>query len=149
MGRKEVKEQKNLLDALTISISFKEASDAILHIYEKPADQSAAVENKRASFGNIFYEQFAKKKEADPVPAAPAPVQATKESAVGEFLVRVETPYLNVREGAGTNTPKTGLYTGVGTFTITEIKAGEGSKSGWGKLKSGKGWISLDHTKRV
>ena len=33
----------------------------------------------------------------------------------------------------------------VGTFTIIEVKPGEGSKKGWGKLKSGRGWISLDY----
>ena len=37
----------------------KTASDAMLHGYEKPADQSAAVENKRASLGLGFYNTYA------------------------------------------------------------------------------------------
>lgn len=41
--------------------------------------------------------------------------------------------------------PTTGAYTGKGTFTIVEEKAGAGSKKGWGKLKSGAGWVSLDY----
>ena len=40
-------------------------------------------------------------------------------------------------------------YTGKGTFEITQVSSGEGSKSGWGKLKSGAGWISLDYATRV
>lgn len=36
-----------------------------------------------------------------------------------------------------------------GVFTITEERAGTGSNKGWGKLKSGAGWISLDYVKRL
>lgn len=60
------------------------------------------------------------------------------------FLVKVSIADLNIRKGAGTNYGKAGFYTGVGVFTITEVKAGAGSTKGWGKLKSGAGWISLD-----
>ena len=52
-------------------------------------------------------------------------------------------------KGAGTNYAATGRYTGKGVFTITEVKAGKGSSAGWGRLKSGAGWISLDYAKRV
>lgn len=65
------------------------------------------------------------------------------------FLVKVSIPKLNIRKGPGSNYDKTGSYTGIGTFTIVEVKKGEGSESGWGRLKSGAGWISLDFTKRV
>lgn len=65
------------------------------------------------------------------------------------FKVRVSTSVLNIRKGPGTNYDKTGAYTGRGVFTITEIQNGSGSKTGWGKLKSGAGWISLDYTKKV
>lgn len=65
------------------------------------------------------------------------------------FMVRVSIPDLNIRKGAGTNTAKTGKYTGVGSFTIVEIRAGNGADKGWGRLKSGAGWISLDFAERV
>lgn len=65
------------------------------------------------------------------------------------FLVKVSIPDLNIRKGAGTNTAKTGQYTGVGMFTILEVKDGKGSDKGWGRLKSGAGWISLDYCRRV
>lgn len=65
------------------------------------------------------------------------------------FLVQVSISDLNIRKGPGTNYAKTGMYTGKGVFTIVEVKTGTGSKAGWGRLKSGAGWISLDYGKRV
>jgi len=65
------------------------------------------------------------------------------------FLVKVSILDLNIRKGAGTNTAKTGAYTGVGDFTIVEVKDGKGSDNGWGRLKSGAGWISLDYCQRM
>lgn len=65
------------------------------------------------------------------------------------FVVMVNIMDLNIRKGPGTNYLKTGSVTGKGVFTIVEVKQGLGSKKGWGKLKSGTGWISLDYTKRI
>ena len=65
------------------------------------------------------------------------------------FLVKVSITDLNIRKGPGTNYAKTGIYTGIGIFTIMEVKPGQGSTAGWGRLKSGAGWISLDFTTRV
>lgn len=65
------------------------------------------------------------------------------------FKVKVEIPYLNIRTGAGIGYAKTGQYTGVGTFTITEVKEGEGSDTGWGRLQSGAGWISMEFAKKI
>ena len=66
-----------------------------------------------------------------------------------KFKVKVEIPDLNIRKGPGTNYSKVGKFTGKGVFTIVETKAGSGSKSGWGRLKSGLGWISLDYAKKI
>ena len=65
------------------------------------------------------------------------------------FLVKVSIADLNIRKGAGTDTAKTGKFTGVGVFTIVEVKNGKGAAKGWGKLMSGVGWISLDFASRV
>ena len=65
------------------------------------------------------------------------------------FKVKVDIPDLNIRKGPGTNYSKIGKFTGKGTFTIIEVKSGTGSKTGWGKLKSGLGWISLDYAKKI
>ena len=65
------------------------------------------------------------------------------------FKVRISVPDLNIRSGPGTNYAATGRFTGAGVFTITAVQSGQGSSNGWGKLKSGAGWIALDYAKRI
>lgn len=65
------------------------------------------------------------------------------------FKVKVSVSNLNIRKGPGTNYQTAGRKTGVGVFTILEVKSGTGSKKGWGRLKSGAGWISLDYAKKI
>lgn len=79
--------------------------------------------------------------------AASAPVE--DKPAEVPFLVRVSISNLNIRKGAGTNYATIGKYTGKGVFTIMEVKTGKGSTAGWGRLKSGAGWISLDYATRI
>lgn len=50
---------------------------------------------------------------------------------------------------SGIKYAKTGETTGKGVFTIVEVKAGQGASAGWGRLKSGAGWISLDYATRL
>lgn len=59
------------------------------------------------------------------------------------FTVKVLIDDLNIRKGAGMSYAVTGKYTGKGVFTITEVK------NGWGKLKSGAGWIYLENPSYV
>lgn len=76
-------------------------------------------------------------------------VEQPKDESSNPFMAKVESSYLNIRKGPGTNYEKTGKYTGIGTFTVVEVQNGKGSNSGWGRLKSGAGWISLDYVKRL
>ena len=71
----------------------------------------------------------------------------TAASAV-PFLVRVSISDLNIRKGPGTNYDRT-KFIPVGVYTIVEVKSGKGSTTGWGRLKSGAGWISLDYIARI
>lgn len=70
-------------------------------------------------------------------------------NTASEYLVQVAISDLNIRTGPGTNYNKTGRYTGKGVFTIVAESSGEGSVKGWGKLKSGAGWISLDYAEKL
>ena len=82
-------------------------------------------------------------------PATPAaPSDASKTDGV-PFLVRINIPDLNIRKGPSTNYARIGQYTGKGVFTIVEVAPGAGSASGWGKLKSGLGWVSLDYCTKI
>lgn len=86
-------------------------------------------------------------------PAVNTSVETTVNTAVAPstvpFKVKVSIPDLRIRKGPGTNYAKTGKYTGKGVFTITEVKSGSGSAKGWGKLKSGAGWVSLDYCVKI
>ena len=73
--------------------------------------------------------------------AAPAPAFP--------FKVKVSISDLRIRSGPGTDTAATGKFTGAGVFTITEVKDGPGSTKGWGRLKSGAGWIALDFAQKI
>lgn len=65
------------------------------------------------------------------------------------FTVKVSISDLNIRKGPGTYYAKTGKFTGKGVFTIMEVQSGQGSAAGWGRLKSGAGWISLDYAAKI
>ena len=69
-------------------------------------------------------------------------------AAAVPFLVKVSIPDLNVRKGPGTDYDRT-QFIPVGVYTIVEVKSGKGSTAGWGRLKSGAGWISLDFCTRI
>jgi hypothetical protein len=60
-----------------------------------------------------------------------------------EYQIKVTAAALNIRAGAGTQYSITGVIRDQGTYTIIE------EKNNFGKLKSGKGWISLKFTKRI
>ena len=58
------------------------------------------------------------------------------------YVIRVIVDSLNIRSGAGTNYSIVGTVKKGGVYTIVE------EKNGFGRLKSGKGWISLDCTEK-
>ena len=70
-------------------------------------------------------------------------------NSTSSFKVQISISDLNIRKGPGTNYATTGKFTGKGIFTIVETKQGTGSTKGWGKLKSGAGWIALDYAARI
>lgn len=49
---------KSMTEKLKAATSVREASDLVLHTYEMPADQSEAVEIKRADHGQKYYDKF-------------------------------------------------------------------------------------------
>ena len=52
---------KGLLSTLRTTTSVKEASNNVLLQFERPADQSVSVQNKRASYGQNYYNKYAQK----------------------------------------------------------------------------------------
>lgn len=58
------------------------------------------------------------------------------------YLVRVKKE-MEIRKGPGAGYGKADRKCPAGLFTIVEVK------NGWGKLKSGAGWILLSKTEKV
>lgn len=120
---KEISGYKTVINVLKTATSVREASDVVLLQYERPADQSEAVRVKRTEFGQVYYDKYVNNK--------------------FPYKVKVTADALNYRKGPGTNYGINGTITDKGVYTIVE------EKDGWGKLKSGAGWISLKYTSRV
>ena len=81
--------------------------------------------------GKVVYEP----KAADPAVKVP-------------FLVKVSISNLNIRKGPVTDYDR-GQFIPISVYTIMEVRSGKGSSAGWGRLKSGIGWISLDFFRRI
>lgn len=120
-----------------------EASNAMLLKFERPADQSIAVQNKRASYGKTYYDKYATKASADESGTDVKAEDKTSEVKTNTtfpgvpFTVKVLISDLNYRSNGSMDGKILGK-TGKGSFTITEVNS-----EGWGKLKSGAGWIYL------
>lgn len=76
-------------------------------------------------------------------------VEKTTSSTFTSYKAKVTASALNIRKGPGTNYSTAGVIRDMGVYTIVDESSGKGSTKGWGKLKSGAGWISLDFVKRV
>lgn len=61
---KEMQGYSSMMKVLKDATSILEASNAVLLQYERPADQSVSVQNKRAGFGKKYYDMFVKKETA-------------------------------------------------------------------------------------
>ena len=78
-------------NVLTNADSILEASNAVLLKFEVPADQSVAVQNKRASFGQTFYNRYAKKNDVAPSDPTVTGNAKMKYSSINRPLVCLQT----------------------------------------------------------
>lgn len=121
---------KSVLNGLKGATSVYDATVIVLTQYERPADQSEAVKQKRTSYSQYFYDKYATGVQPTPAPFKP-------------YIVRITADELNVREGPGTQYPIVQTVRRGEAFTIVQ------QEDNWGFLKSGVGWICLDYTQRV
>lgn len=68
--------------ALTTAKTVREASDAAMLNFERPADQSEKAQEERAAFGEMFLKKYAKAAPEKPTPAATGACYASKVIAV-------------------------------------------------------------------
>lgn len=117
----------SVLKILKSATSIRVASDAVLTKFERPANQSESVKDKRAQYGQCYYDQFS--------------------GAGVPYDVRVTASALNIRKGPGTNFASVGQIRDNGIYTIVAEANGTGATK-WGQLEGGALWISLDYVTR-
>ncbi len=122
----QTKEYRKLWSVLTTATSVREASDAILTMFERPKDQGEAAKEKRARYGEAFYERNAEK------PTFP-------------YLVRITDTHLNIRKGPSVNYASRG-YIKPGTYTIVDEVDGFGLLLAYSDARNG--WVMLKYTEK-
>ena len=117
-----------VLSILKNAKSVREASDAVLLRFECPADTSESIRQRRAAFGDSYYQKFANANVVDDKEAASKP----------PYFRTVTASLLNVRQSPTTSSAILRQLRKGAACTIVE------EKDGWGKLSDG-GWVCLDY----
>ena len=134
---KELRERyRAVLSILETAAAVREASDAVLLNYERPADQSAAVKEKRAGYGQAYFDKYAP---ADPASVTEAQLRqlvadtirawigATKGSALHADILAVYNGYKPLARGYTVKT--TDAYCAA-TVSAAYIRAGIAAYTG-------------------
>ena len=126
----------------TLNYSPK-SNEMILTVHRWFANKSCPGNWMYARMGDLASKVTARLRgSVDPTPQ-PTPTPTPSGYPSTPFLVNVIIPDLNIRTSPCIGDNLTGQYTGVGTFTIIEVR------DGWGRLKSGAGWIYIDNQEYV
>ena len=103
---KELSESyKTVLSTLKTASDVKTASNSVLLNFERPADQSAAVQNKRAGYGQSYYEKYAGKA-AQPGNGG----NTMTEQELRQKVVSIAQSYLGCNEADGSHKKIIDLY---------------------------------------
>ena len=129
---KELQGYTSVMKVLNSATTVLEASNAILTGFDRPADQGATVQAKRAGYGQTYYNKY-----AGGTVTPSTPTETVTSFPATPFTIKVIVDDLNYRSEGSMNGTIKG-QTGKGIFTIVEV-----NKDGWGKLKSGAGWVYL------
>jgi len=149
----EMSAYKDMIVILGRATNIREASNTFMINYLRPADQSKAAQDRREAFGEEYHRQFGNQLIVTPsqpssptTPIVPPTTPSTNKSV--NYPVTIAASALNIRKGPGINhSVVQTLANDRNLYTIVEEAEGVGAKK-WGRLKSGIGWISLDHVRR-
>lgn len=100
---------------------------------------------------NMFREDVKKEMAKSHNRSEPPKVSVKDESQPKQKVYKAEVtvPNLCIRTGPARSYTSLDRYAPTGVVELIEISEGAGSTKGWGKLKSGDGWISLDYATLV
>lgn len=78
---------KSVWSTLKTATSVLQASNVVLLKFERPADQSTSVQNKRASYGQKYYDKYAKSKTTSEIKTVNFKMRTTKPEAGNKYYI--------------------------------------------------------------
>ena len=118
------------MNAMIVETCFIEATEDVALYKRLGAD----------AVGKAIAEAISNKKT---IVTPPPQANTNTSNSNGSYLVKITADVLNVRKGPGTNHAVVTTVKQNDVYTIVE------ESNGWGKLKSGAGWISLSYTTKL
>lgn len=98
---------KSVLSVLKTTTTILQASNAVLLDFERPADQSAAVQNKRASYGQTYYDKYANSTTQNNTTTGDATMSENK---LRDKVVAIAISYLGCKESDGSHKKIIDIY---------------------------------------
>lgn len=92
-----------VLSVLKTASTVKSASDSVLVNFERPADQSTAAKNRRAGFGQVYYDKYAKVSNGKEE-------KTVTEKELRQKVVGIAESYLGCKESDGSHRKIIDLY---------------------------------------
>lgn len=117
--------------------ALDENEDGTVNVYDSNNNKVGTITEEVAEAVTTFNATEQSQSQAQ----SQAQVQAKGSGA--NYMVKVLCSALRIRKEPSVNSKIAGVIRDKGTYTIVE------EKDGWGKLKSGAGWICLEWTKKV
>lgn len=99
----ELQGYKAVISTLKTAKTVKAASDSVLVNFERPADQSAAAKNRRAGFGQVYYDRYAKISDGKEG-------KTMTEKELRQKVVNIAESYLGCKESDGSHRKIIDLY---------------------------------------
>jgi hypothetical protein len=130
--------KKQGISSALLETCFIDDADDMAIYQAKKDDIAQAVAN-----GIIAGFKLGEAKSAPITATKPQPIPTYTPQAFQPYLVKITASVLNVRKGVGTAYPVATTVRRGGVYTIVE------ERNGWGRLKSGVGWIKLSYTTKV
>lgn len=92
---------KSVLNVLKTATSVKQASNSVLLNYERPANQGTSVQNKRAEYGQTYYDKFAQTTQTNTTTDKGGTVMTEME--LREKVVSIAKKYYGCKESDGSH----------------------------------------------
>lgn len=110
----------SVLAVLKSATSILQASNAVLLKFERPTDQSVAVQNKRASYGQEYYNRYANSVGQNNTTANSATNSITaNEQSLREKIVSVATYYVGRKESDGSHREIIDIYNSIKPLPVS------------------------------